>query len=72
MARAQKPSFHEIAALVASIKRYHSQVLRSEQEIHEWVIVSREVVARTREILVETEHAIRGLSAASPGRGPLS
>jgi hypothetical protein len=49
-----------IAALVASINRYHARAVRSEQEMHEWAIVSREIIAQSRELLVAVEHALRG------------
>ena len=55
------------AAIVASIERHHERALRSEQQIREWAIVSREIIVQSRAFLLAIERAVGG-AAVRAGR----
>ena len=65
--REQPRGLPDMVALVASIKEYHIRVLRAEGHMHEWTIVSREIIAQSREFLVAVEKTFRG-AAVRTGR----
>ncbi|HUI98053.1 MAG TPA: hypothetical protein VLX44_20010 [Xanthobacteraceae bacterium] len=63
----QRPG--DIVALVASINRHQARALRLQRQMHEWAIVSREVIAQSRELLVAVEHTLRGAAVGAGRRG---
>ena len=67
--REQPRGLPDMVALVASIKEYHIRVLRAEGHMHEWAIVSREIIAQSREFLVAVEKSVsRGGGSRPPSR----